>query len=75
MLVFCLPSEAGAQHVLHPLLFLLSLPAAEFAGLRQCGKGGKGSAAMGQHQLGEMGLSETTGAQMGEQGVAVGSVQ
>lgn len=29
---------------------------------------------MGQHQLGEMGLSETIGAQMGEQGVAVGSV-
>lgn len=30
---------------------------------------------MGQHQLGEMGLSEIIGAQMGEQGVAVGSVQ
>lgn len=30
---------------------------------------------MGQHQLGEMGLSEPTGVQIGEQGVAVGSVQ
>lgn len=30
---------------------------------------------MGQHQLGEMGLSETTGLQMWEQGVAGGSVQ
>lgn len=48
---------------------------AEFAGLRHCGKGGRGSAAMGQHQLGQMGLSENIGVQMGEQGVALRSVQ